>query len=214
MKPTIILGMPRSGHNFLIDVFRSWTKDPLAVEGYENLLPKDFYRVKHTFKSTREVNAVVLVRDLLNWSASWIKYATNQKFINDTEKVNEQFNVWIQMAMEYTYYTDYIPERICVYYDRFITDRDYRIRVCDAVGGEYSENALDTVPNKGHGSSFDKLKYNGKASEMDLCNRYKWFLTPQGTSYRRFLKHNPMALSFYLNSFYVDDNKKHFINSL
>jgi hypothetical protein len=64
-------------------------------------------------------------------------------------------NLWVQHAMEFTEASSLLgPDLIRVRYDRWLLEPDYRMEICTAVGGTYTEEALDQVPEYGFGSSF------------------------------------------------------------
>lgn len=214
MKPTIVIAIPRSGHNFIVDVLRSWTDRPLDVQGYENLMPEDFHSHKHNVTPGENYEVIVLVRDLLNWAASWCKYSINQKFSEDSGKINEQFKCWLLMALEALGETNYIHGNKMVGYEEFVLAGEYRKIICNYLGGRYTEDALNLVPNKGHGSSFDKLTFNGKGSEMKVTERWKWFLTDQGKPFIKYLTQNSEILQYYYDTFLMKPNQRRFIESV
>lgn len=62
-----------------------------------------------------------------------------------------------------------------VNYNRWFTDRQYRKQICKDLGVSFGDSGRDHVPRRGSGSSFDKRKFNGKGSKMDVLNRWKNF---------------------------------------
>jgi len=60
-----------------------------------------------------------------------------------------------------------------IIYDKWFKDINYRKQISEKLGLEFSDEGLQTVVRIGGGSSFDGIKYNGNAQEMDVLSRYK-----------------------------------------
>lgn len=210
MKRTVILAIPRSGHNFVTNVFRSWIPKPGIVSGHENIMPP---YVKSVMTSPED-HVVILIRDLLNWAASWLKYGINQKFIHDEPKVHKEFENWLILAKEALGYQPTIPNRISCYYDAFVSDPIYRQGICKFVEGEYTEDALDIVPNRGRGSSFDKLTMDGKGTQMQVLERWRWLSTEEARPHLHFIKAHRDVLIYYMNHFRPSCDMGEFVNIL
>ena len=74
------------------------------------------------------------------------------------------------------YYNEYIKKEfgvVFIIYDKWFIDIEYRKEISGKLGLEFSDEMLENVPKAGGGSSFDGLKYNDKAQEMNVLNRYK-----------------------------------------
>ena len=55
-----------------------------------------------------------------------------------------------------------------------LISEDYRKEICDKYGLEFTDAGKNKIPKIGAPeSSFDFKTFNGKASQMDVLNRYK-----------------------------------------
>ena len=98
---------------------------------------------------------------------------------------------------------DLIGEPIVdINYNRWFAEKAYRDEICDKLGMNHNDKGLDHVSPRGGGSSFDKAKFRGKGTKMDVLNRWKHFvddekfnrlLTNEIKEYsRKYFKFNPM----------------------
>jgi hypothetical protein len=70
--------------------------------------------------------------------------------------------------------------KVFVLYDRWFTDESYRKSISEQLGLEFSDKGLNNVMRVGRGrrwgSSFDKMKFQGKAQDMKTTERWKEYL--------------------------------------
>jgi len=153
------IAVKRSGHVFVGNMIRSWCGDAI----YKDLENSDPYK-EIAFGSPDTF--VIQTRDLLNW---WASYTQVKGKVN-TRMVTK----WWEIAKAYhdcSFGTH--MDVVRVNYEDFFLSRDYREGVCKALGGEYHEAALNRVALNGGGSSFSRDKFDGKAQEMKVLERYK-----------------------------------------
>lgn len=99
------------------------------------------------------ITPIVIVREPKNLIASRIKVGIS-KFNNI---------MWIN-HMNSGYYT--------IFFDEWFSNENYRIKIMNDLQLNFNEKGLNQVYNSGK-SSFDKFKYDGKAQQMDVLNRWK-----------------------------------------
>jgi hypothetical protein len=116
---------------------------------------------------------ILVLRDPYNLFASRLsaKFTVRAGALTELAK-----NIWKEQATEYLnrQHVD-----ICVSYNRWFLDREYRKNITDRLGLDYNENRLQAVPEFGYGSSFDSCDYSGRASEMKVLERWKAHATNQ-----------------------------------
>src|SRR5690606_16318203 len=82
--------------------------------------------------------------------------------------------IWKQHAREFCGRRRYLPAgRIALSYNRWVTDRDYRRQIAGELGLQFTDAGFEEVSATGGGSSFDGVKYNGRASGMKVLERWK-----------------------------------------
>ncbi len=126
---------------------------------YEDQLPAkiDYEHIERVVGMADVTKPILLLRDPYNMAASRIKAGRNS-----------ELDTWIHHAQAFLDTTNIV----CINFNKWFTDVSYR---CDI------SQQLDIAPNKhissisphGRGSSFDGRKYQGRAQDMDLLNRWK-----------------------------------------
>lgn len=120
--------------------------------------------------------------------------------------LNHQLNIWLFMATEFIGNTNTFSSFIKTYYDEFFLSREYRKNICDKVGGTYNESKLNKVTRAGKYSTFDGEKFQGRAQQMNVLERYKEW-KPEHDKYLHILREHS-ALDFYLNNFEITEGEK------
>lgn len=113
---------------------------------------------------------VVVLRDPFNVFASLIHRG------EDMNQVGCVIQKWIEHAREYLGLTNYFKNRVCISYNQWFTDKDYRQQVAKSLDLKFSDAGINTVVSVGKGSSFDGTAYDGMAREMPVLIRYKKYL--------------------------------------
>jgi hypothetical protein len=57
-----------------------------------------------------------------------------------------------------------------------VKNKDYRQKIAKQLDMNFTDAGIDNVSGCGGGSSFDGLKLDGKANQMDVNNRWKQFI--------------------------------------
>lgn len=125
---------------------------------------------------------ILLLRDPFNLFASRLKMLRDMKkqgVKNPIQKVawNKVKTLWKQYAREFLGKTSFLgKDKIIVNYDLWIVDKKYRNKLLWKNFSRINKDInIDNVLPHGGGSSFDYVKYHGRAIEMDLLNRWQYF---------------------------------------
>jgi len=214
MKDISIISVSRSGHNHVSHMIRSWFSKSTTVHQFENVVPEQ-YELKRKSRNIPETSQPIIVyRDLLNWSASWIKYCIGRGVARNMDQVSREFGYWIKTTKEALGDTNYLSDAIPLFYDEFVQDAQMRQELCRILGGTYSEEKIEFVPKGGNGSSFDGRSMNGSGSKMDVLNRYKWYFNDEGKYYQRMLKVNNSVVQYYSEKFELSTEKRKLITKI
>ena len=78
-------------------------------------------------------------------------------------------------AVDVEKYKSLIQDTECfkIKYDKWCDDWIYRRNICDELGLTFTDEGFNTVSPYGAGSSFDGMKFQGRASHMKTTERYK-----------------------------------------
>lgn len=94
--------------------------------------------------------------------------------------------IWKQHAKEFLRYTRRLRhDPVCVSYNRWVKDRSYRRSLARDLGLGSGDAGIDAVARCAGGSSFDGLRYDGRASEMRVFERWRTY------------EHDPSFLSLF-----------------
>ena len=115
---------------------------------------------------------ILLLRDPFNLIASRLK----SEMMGVRAKSQNVVELWIDYAKEFLGETNYLKlNKVCVNYNRWAGDQDYRREIAEQLELEFSDRGLYEVRKLGGGSSFDGVKFDGDARKMDVLNRWKKF---------------------------------------
>jgi len=189
-KHLTTLAMARSGHNFVIQNILSWQKDREIYihHNLESISPKDLTpnHLQHGGKR------VIIYRDFKNWLASLITMSYRNRATRDLNDIPTYLKKVVPKYFDIIQeikHPQYFPNAVPIYYDEFFLSREYRKKMCEELGDEYSEEMIDHVPRNGHGSSFDGRELDGHGSKMSVLNRHEQILaSPQKDLYLKTLK--------------------------
>ena len=113
---------------------------------------------------------VVVVRDAYNLLASTLKYVENRGG-NDSDYYLKHRDERVKRLLEH-----YSQSKYHINYNKWVISKKYRDEVANYFNLKNTDRGLEEVGDFGKGSSFDRLKFDGKASEMNVFERYKDFL--------------------------------------
>lgn len=167
----------RSGHAFVGRMIKEWCPNVKYVD-CENMRPALFTK-QHP--PSDNILVILQTRDLMNWIASITKSFLNRNdllYISPGyyKDIYSRLKWWWYISIEYyKYYSFYLSQYhiVRIHYDKFCTNERYRRIICTKLGGTYTEDSLLRVDHNGGGSSFDGVRYDGRANEMKVQERYK-----------------------------------------
>jgi len=157
---TVILGTELTKLSFGLNPNLEAQRDKIAQSmGYEQ-----FSRFRHY---------VLVIRNPYNHYASILNWSRNRQL----SPVSHFKKMWKKMANECLYCTDEFPfSKIVIPYDTWFSSRDFREEVAKKLDLELNDRRLNTVMKigvgKSWGSSFDGMKKNEKAQDMDVLKRW------------------------------------------
>lgn len=161
-------------------------KKELLVYTYEDkditLVYSDYFlenRIKFVGESEEFYNILVL-RDPFNHFASRLKArrkGCKWAWREEDEHYSAFYtDLWKKHAKEYLGYTSYLPNhKICINFLKWTHDKEYRKKIIEEIGLEFTDKGREDVVKAGGGSSFNGRKFDGKASKMDIDKRWSLF---------------------------------------
>lgn len=153
----------------LIYSYEDWSLEQIFQPRFER------NRELYIGKSSKQFDLLVL-RDPFNLFASRLK----QNFVATKTKHLPMVEMWLEYAKEFVEKSHYLKrQRICVNYNRWFGDLDYRKALAAQLEIPFSDAGLETISAFGGGSSFDGTgDRNGigkSASTLDVTNRWRQF---------------------------------------
>ena len=108
MKNIMLMACCRSGHNFVIEQLKSWDVDKqLLIYNCEDMLPANYGIGKYAIVASGllldtelQTYRIIVVRDLLNWWASYLKWAQETPFMLTPKKIRYAFTIWSAQVLE------------------------------------------------------------------------------------------------------------------
>lgn len=113
---------------------------------------------------------IIIIRDIFNLIASRIASAFNMKI--------DIINLYKQYAKEFLRQTQFLKDPVLINYNTWFISRKYRQSILDRLNIRYSDKSdeyIQKIAEEGKGSSFDQMKYNTKAQDMKVLDRWKYF---------------------------------------
>lgn len=214
MTHHVLIAPSRSGHTWAAGMLRSWLPDD-KVHDFEGIPPKIYnQRVRQNVwyggppDPDQPVVAILLLRDLLNFAASWIKYLDG----GGHGSIDAGIDTWYAISREAFGDTRFIqdPKHLLIY-DCMVQSETYRRAACSQLDGSYCEDQIDLVPPGSPGSSFDKFTYQGAGSQMQVLERWKWFLTNEGKPYIPHLREREQVVRYYAGRFRLTKGQKELV---
>jgi len=137
--------------------------------------------------------SIIILRDFFNWAASLTKYWSNVPLKNRSPNRRVNFvKTWKTYAREFLNITNILPDKIPLNYNTWCDSKEYRQTISTKFGDHYSDKTLETVALSGifmtpggAGSSFDRFKHQGRASEMLV--KHRWMQMSNNDVYRNWV---------------------------
>lgn len=148
----------------------------------------EFMRDRTLVGKSRNRYRILILRDFFNWAAS-ISMTKSSSPLPQSRGFTKFLGLWQVYAGEFLGRTDHLKEKICISFNQWFVDEDYRIGIADSLDLKYSDITLDYA---GSPSSFDAKQYrHGKAQEMKVLDR--WRIVKDDANYREYLDGFPRA---------------------
>lgn len=144
---------------------------------------EDFF-VEDALKVAKSGRVILIIRDPFNCFASRLKACFNFRHEKHINAANDRaIDLWLDHARSINR-----PKIYPILYNNWFVDEEYRRKISvELCGRPYSTRHLDTVSPFGRWSSFDGASYEGKASQMDVFNRWRNYTDNE--EFRRALSH-------------------------
>jgi hypothetical protein len=183
--PVLFRNNPCGAEHF---VYRNATDDYVRADA-ERRQPKDCY-VFNLEDPTIEEAAALLAerRDYLAWGTSGKVYRLLvlrdlPNFIASRLKAEgatiplfpcvDWSGLWASHAREFAGATETLPGLVKVSYNRWVTEEPYRRELAARLGLRFTDAGREHVSRIGAGSSFDGQRFDGRARDMAVLERYR-----------------------------------------
>ena len=130
---------------------------------------------------SRQRHDVLILRDPFNLVASKLKWAygvVDRPSKPTLDDVRGARDLWKIYAREFIGETSYLPDRVNISYNDWFVDRAHRDELAARLGFENRDLGIAEVAKWGptlSRDSFDGLKYEGRAQDMKVLERWKAF---------------------------------------
>ena len=113
---------------------------------------------------------LLILRDPFNLFASRLK----RGYVSTRRRKTSMGDLWLEYAREFLGESQHLGKnRVCVNYNRWFQEVDYRRQLAERLGLAFSDAGLDEVTAFGGGSSFAGTQVNGRS--LDVLNRWQAF---------------------------------------
>ncbi|MHA1469269.1 MAG: hypothetical protein ACTSSP_01765 [Candidatus Asgardarchaeia archaeon] len=159
-------------------------KKDLLIYSYEDKLWEEcitqFYednRESYVGKSKEKID-ILIVRDPFNHFASRLK--TNRKKClwswgeENEENAKYYMEKWKNHTKKYLHFKE-SENVVIIDYNKWARNKPYREELANRLGIEFTDDGFEEITKAGGGSAFTGRKLDGKASQMDILNRWKVF---------------------------------------
>jgi len=156
----------------------NFSKKKLLLYNIEDCPPSKFHESsleKHHDSwvgKSRERYDVLIVRDPFNFFASRLKAGA---VLTGIDNVDDVKNLWKDYAKEYLGETNFLSHnKIIINFNQWFSSSQYRKLLADRLRLDFTDRGLEAVRHSSW-SSFDGSKFDGKAQEMPVLQRWKKF---------------------------------------
>ena len=196
----IFLGLRRSGNHAVINWFREQANQSIFFNNqkiYKDLSSKNAvsefpwkfvfvsyeeYGIPHKSKSVftkrsaffrpiKKRTNIIVLRDPFNLFASRLRHPKlRRQTLVDSKRWIRRWKSW---AREFLGKTNKLSHKYCINFNEWFENYEYRKRIAYDFNLNFTDAGRDKVSRKGHGSSFDGMKYDGKAGRMNVLDRWR-----------------------------------------
>ena len=130
---------------------------------------------------------IIVLRDPFNLVASRFKHGRTNALRSSYPTGLTIPELWVMYAREFIGETNFLQEyKVPVNYNLWCVSKDYRKKLADLLGLEFTDTGFEDVTNYGGGSSFDGTGLDSQASQMSTAER--WLLFRNDLSYASIFK--------------------------
>jgi len=149
----------------------------------EDLSLQEFMKNRmSSFKQMKNNGKVIIIlRDPFNFIASCLQRKKNPTGPNGNGtdvaiNIVSRLKTWVEHAKEIAKEQKLLDKEFYfINYNEWFSSEDYRKKICEDLGLKFTDRGLNSVVNYGHGSSFDREKFNGSAQSMNVLSRWENF---------------------------------------
>ncbi len=135
------------------------------------------------FGKAKNKFSLLILRDPYNWLASWYAWQDELgiRFRNDKAFRDHTINLWKDYARLYLKWQTEESKgsrqeiRISINYNQWVKSMEYRKALAQTLLINFTDKGRNKMSINGHGSSFDGMAFNGRASELNVLERWKQF---------------------------------------
>jgi hypothetical protein len=119
---------------------------------------------------------ILILRDPCNMFSSRIRKASLQNIPGIFPREDGPFmqrvvQLWKNHAREFLGMTEHLENKVCILFDAWFADVNYRKSLSRQLGLEFSDRGFSRVSDVCRGSSFDGIAFDGNNQKMDVLNR-------------------------------------------
>ena len=162
----------------------------LYIHSHEDNFPNEL-NFNSASDPSRKITIFVL-RDIFNWAASSLVYRVEKRGLDKNyELLLKRIDVWEAIAK--LFIEDEREGMILINYNRWFADEKYRDNLAKRIGVDNrTDSSLKEISGYGFASSFDGTKFQGKAQEMKVLERWKSMVDDK--LYRQFMASHKEAI--------------------
>lgn len=87
--------------------------------------------------------------------------------------MDRSVELWKAHAREYLGMTHILKNKVCIYFNEWFLNQDYRREISRNLGLEFTDEDISQVSKKGGGSSFNSTQFDGNPQGMDVLSRHE-----------------------------------------
>lgn len=155
----------------------------VIFDRYENSNIHFVHRTKARYKDLeipdideRESIYILILRDPFNLFASRSHNRDMRK--ENRQQIDKVKDRWKEHAKEFLCDTNNYKNKICISYNEWFSNVEYRKSLSKKIGGVFSDLLINIMTNEGRGSSFsdrNNQHLRQHAQELDTANRWRIF---------------------------------------
>lgn len=157
-------------------------KKDMLIYNFENADPEKIINSntpeqwRHYVGPSKEKYNVLILRDPFNLFASKLRWARGKKFTPKLDDAQQWVDLWIKYAREFVNESDLVPQKVCISYNKWFSDKAYRRELASKLKLPFTDDGRESVAKWGPttwGDSFDGLRFEGHATKMKVTERWK-----------------------------------------